>query len=221
MRKSALLFLLIVCFVSSFSQTKNEITIEGIPAPLSWDNAPLSYNVSGNSITIKAGKETDFYCFADGRYFVHNAPTLLFTPDNNFIFSARIKTDFNTTYDGGAILVYSDSLNWAKVLFERNEDGSLGLGVSFVNNKKGDDSYHTNIPGKQVYTKVVRSGNIFCFYYAVDGKSWKLLRTFPYHVFKNLRIGFYAQSPKGESCTVEFSDIRYRPEAFKTFSTGE
>jgi regulation of enolase protein 1 (concanavalin A-like superfamily) len=215
MKKFILLFSIIAN--AAFAQVK----IAGIPFPLSWDEKPVTHSVSGNAVTIKAGKETDFYCFADGNYYIHNAPKLIFKPDQNFIFSAKITPDFKSKYDGGAILVFTDTLNWAKVLFEKNSDGSNGLGVSFVNNKKGDDSYHLDVAGNNVYAKVVRAGGIFCFYYSLDGKAWKLLRTFPYQPSDNLRIGFYAQSPTGESCTVQFSEIKYRPEAFKDFFTGE
>jgi uncharacterized protein len=210
----------IPCFSQSFAE-KQEVRIAAIPFPLSWDKAPLSFKATANSITVTAGKETDLYCFVDGNYYVNTAPKILFTPDSNFVLSVRIKPAFRSLYDGGAILLYSDDGNWAKLLFERHEDGSFGLGSSFVNERRGDDSYHPTVPASEIYVKVARSGPIFNFYYSVDGKAWKLLRTFPYAKFSNLRIGFYAQSPKGESCTVEFSDIRYKGEKFKDYFTGE
>jgi regulation of enolase protein 1 (concanavalin A-like superfamily) len=202
-------------------EKKEEIRISSIPYPLTWDIAPNSFTVKNNSITINAGKATDLYSFVDGSYYVNTAPKILFSPDADFIFSAKIKVDFKNIYDGGAILIYSDTTTWAKLLFEMHDDKSLGLGASFVKGKHGDDSYHLTLSSNEVYTKVIRSGSIFCFYYSSDGKAWKLLRTFPYDEVKTLKIGFYAQSPKGESCTVEFSDIRYRGEKFKNFFTGE
>lgn len=195
--------------------------IDAVPFPLLWDKSPLRFESTQNSITITAGKETDLYCFVDGNYYVNTAPKILFMPDSNFVLSAKIKPAFKNLYDGGAIMIYSDDGNWAKLLFERHEDGTYGLGSSFVNDRKGDDSYHPIVPAGEVYVRLARSGNIFNFYYAADGKTWKLLRTFPYAKADKIRIGFYAQSPKGESCTVEFSDIRYRGEKFKDYFTGE
>jgi uncharacterized protein len=217
-------FTLLICFIfsSSFAQTGKEgIRIAAIPHTLSWDKTPLGFKTTANSITVTAGKETDLYCFVDGNYYVNTAPKILFTPDSNFMFSARIRPAFKSMYDGGAILVYSDDANWAKLLFEMHEDGTFGLGSSFVNDKRGDDNYHITVPVPDVYVKFARSGDIFNFYHSQDGKTWKLLRTFPYRKFENLRIGFYAQSPKGEKCTVEFSDIRYQGEKFKNYFTGE
>jgi uncharacterized protein len=222
MIKNKLTFLLFIISISCSGQAdKNALRIATIPQALSWDGKPLNYKTEGNTITVTAGKETDLYCFVDGNYYVNTAPKVLFTPDSNFVLSAKISPTFQTMYDGGAIMIYSDEGNWAKLLFERHEDGSIGLGSSIVRDKRGDDSYHLTFKDPQVYVKLARSEMIFNFYYSTDGKQWKLLRTFPYKQFSNLRIGFYAQSPKGQSCTVLFSDIRYKGEKFKDYFTGE
>ncbi|MXV50711.1 DUF1349 domain-containing protein [Pedobacter sp. HMF7647] len=219
MKKPVILIALITICGYAFGQTAAKIS--AIPKPISWDVQPLSFVTGPKSITIKAGKETDLYTFADGRFYINNAPKMLFTPDTAFIMSVKITPDFKNEYDGGALLIYSNKENWAKLLFEKNEDGSLGLGASLVNNKHGDDSYHIAVNSGSVYTKVARSGDFFVFYYSLDGKSWKIIRSLPYAKSADLRVGFYAQSPKGESCTVKFEDISYDARPFKNFSTGE
>jgi hypothetical protein len=203
------------------AQDKKPVTISTIPFELLWDGAVEKYEAKEDRISMTAGKETDLYCFVDGNYYVNKVPKLLFKPDSNFVFSASIKPDFRNVYDGGAILIYSDEGNWAKILFEKHDNGTLGLGASMVQEKRGDDSYHTTVTGNEVFVKVAKSDKIFCFYYSTDGKAWRLLRTFPYEKFENMRIGFYAQSPKGPGCTVTFANIRYRGEKFKDFFTGE
>jgi uncharacterized protein len=220
-----LTFAAVLCLMTApvVSQSaKNAVVrIDGIPFPLSWESMPLDFKVSKNSISIKAGKETDFYSFVDGSFYITNAPKILFKPDSNFIFSAKIKPDFKSVYDGGALLIYADAENWAKVLFEMHEDKSVGLGVSVVDDKHGDDSYHGHLTGEAVFVKIARSGNIFNFYHSADGKTWTLTRTFPFDKKSDVRIGFYAQSPKGESCTVDFSEISYKGTKFENFFTGE
>lgn len=192
-----------------------------IPFALEWMGKQNVFKADSNQIVLTAGPKTDLYAFVDGSYYVNNAPKVLFTPDSNFIFSAKIKPDFKSVFDGGAILVYTDSLNWAKVLFEKHDDITTGLGVSLVRDRRGDDSYHPIPATDAVYVKVARSGRIFNFYYSLDGSSWKLLRTFPYEKVEGLKIGFYAQSPKGDECTVHFTDIEYSGKKFKDFFTGE
>jgi uncharacterized protein len=206
-------------FMSCIAQEK-EVSIQSIPAKQVWDKKPLQFAAGKNNIRITAGKETDLYCFVDGNYYTNTAPKLLFTPDSNFVLTAKIIPDFKSVYDGGAILVYSDDSNWAKLLFEMNDDKTLALGSSLVKNRRGDDNYHTIIDKNEVFVRLARSGKIFNFYYSKDGSKWNLLRTFPYEKFDNLKIGFYAQSPKGESCTVQFNDITYKGEKFKDYFTG-
>ncbi len=84
-----------------------------------------------------------------------------------------------------------------------------------------DDSYHRAVNSAEVYVKVARSGNIYGFYFSEDGKKWTILRTFRYRRPQGLRIGFYAQSPKGEGMDMHVTDVQYRPEAFKNFYAGE
>jgi uncharacterized protein len=212
---------LITASVFSQSTENSSVQIDGIPFPLTWETKPVDFKVNKNSISIKAGKETDFYSSIDGSYYETNAPKILFKPDSNFIFSAKIKPDFKNIYDGGALFIYADTVNWAKVLFEMHNDKSVALGISVVHDKRGDDSYHGHITGDEVYVKVARSGKVFNFYQSPDGKTWTLTRTFPFDKKSELRIGFYAQSPKGESCTVNFSDITYKGVKIENILTGE
>lgn len=205
------------------SHTPNDsIKLKAIPLPLFWIHNPKDYKIlSDDAVSITAGNGTDLYTFVDGTYYTNNAPKLLFTPDTNFIFSARIKPAFNSIYDGGAIILYSDSLNWAKVLFEQLNEDTWGIGSSVVSDKRTDDSYHIHTYHKQVWVKLAKSGDIFNFYHSSDGKQWALVRTFHYDNPEKIKIGFYAQSPKGTECTVEFSDIRYKGVGFTDFFTGE
>lgn len=214
------LVILMSVFFSHLLQGQ-DIKIPAVPHPFVWETPAKRHVVKDNTITIVAGKETDLYTSVDGSYYVNTVPKLLFKPDSNFIFSAKLKVGFANIYDGGAILVYSDAENWAKLLFEKNEDGTLGVGASLVQNKRGDDSYNAVIKGDEVYLKVAKAGAVFCFYYSLDGKTWKLARTFPYQKFTNMRIGFYAQSPKGTECNVVFSNITYKGVGFTNFFTGE
>jgi regulation of enolase protein 1 (concanavalin A-like superfamily) len=215
---------LFVLCLAAFTVTANDsVHIKAIPHALAWNASPAAVSgIGANAVTLTAGKGTDLYSFVDGSFYVNSAPKLLFTPDSNFIFSAKFKPKFRDLYDGVAILLYTDSSNWAKILWEQMENNTLMIGSSVVVNKITDDSYHSLTPGTDaVYLKLVRSGLIYCFYYSSDGKNWLLQRTFSYKNSGNLRIGFYLQSPKGEGLTADVSEIRYKPAAFNNFFTGE
>ncbi|MEX6686472.1 DUF1349 domain-containing protein [Danxiaibacter flavus] len=205
----------------SFAQQQKDVKLSAVPHAFTWINSPKSFTVtSGNSIKIVAQAKTDQYVALDGSYYINNAPKLLFTPDSNFIFSARLSTTFDSVYDAGAIIIYSDSSNWAKLLFERSDERTIHVSSSVIKNKITDDSYHAALTTRQVYIKAATAGNVFCFYYSADGKQWNILRTFAYDK-TNMRLGFYAQSPKGPQCTVEFADISYKLHGFTNYFTGE
>ncbi|AFD05718.1 DUF1349 domain-containing protein [Solitalea canadensis] len=211
------------CTAAQGTQAKSDesVRISSVPYPLNWDNTPQKFAVTDKGITIEAQKGTDLFVFVDGNYYNNTASKLLFHPDSNFVFKAKVSPEFNEVYDGGAILVYSDKENWANFLFEKNERNTYGVVSSFVKNKISDGNYHTELPSKEVYMKVAKSGKIFNFYYSLDGQKWVLTRTFPYSQLENMRIGFYAQAAKGPGCKVHFTEISYNGKAFKDFFTGE
>jgi uncharacterized protein len=200
----------------------DSIQIKAIPHSLKWETKPKEFKVlNSNSISITAGKETDLFTTTDGNYSVGNVPKLLFTPDPDFIFAAKVKPEASKTYDGGAILVYTDSENWAKILLEKNGNGTMGIWTTVSSNKIGDDNCNAIFNAKEVYLKVAKSDKLFSFYYSLDGKAWTLIRIFPYQKTDNLKIGLAPQSPKGESCKVEFSDITYSAKKYKDLFAGE
>jgi Uncharacterized conserved protein len=57
-------------------------------------------------------------------YNTDNAPKLLFRPDNNFVLIASIEHSFSSKWDGGAIVLMQDSLNWIKFCFEKDYTGA-------------------------------------------------------------------------------------------------
>src|SRR5687768_972418 len=207
-----LLFLLVLhvpcLMVSGQESIKSSKPVKAIPYPYTLLENPKEFKVlSDNVIVMTAGKETDLHNPANGSYFRHNAPKFLFTPDANFVFSARVKPSFENQYDGGAILLYSDSENWAKVLLQYIDNKPI-LGISVVKDKITDDAYF--IPqGKDVFLRVTKAGKVFNFLTSPDGITWRVIREFVYHKPDHLKIGFYSQSPIGSSCRVEFLDISY------------
>ena len=82
--------------------------------------------VSAEQIEIAAQKGSDLFTDTTGAKNADNAPKLLFMPEGDFIFSAKVSATFGETlYDGRALIVYADSKSWGKLLFERFKSGKL------------------------------------------------------------------------------------------------
>ncbi|MCW3466795.1 DUF1349 domain-containing protein [Chitinophaga nivalis] len=213
--------LLLAALHSIAAAPPDSITIPAIPHACSWINQPASFKITGaNALSITAAKGSDYYNYAGGGYNIATAPILAFTPDENFVLTTRIKVDFHTQYDGGALYLFVDSLQWTKFLFEKSHAGKLII-CAGVTNIFTDESNNGEAPTNEVYFRLGKSGKLCGLFYSLDGKKWEMIRMFHCEPKGQLRIGFSSQSPQGTSCTSYFSDIKYTPKAFKDFWTGE
>ncbi|WP_192820270.1 DUF1349 domain-containing protein [Rufibacter sp. LB8] len=210
-RLKLLLLLLMVCFIpeTSLGQTPATFQVKAIPFVCQVLDKPSEVKVlSENSVLLTAEGNTDLHNPASAAFQKSNAPKFLFTPDQNFDFSAKVAPSHDNLYDGGALLIWTDTGNWAKVLLQNTGSGSV-LGLSVVENSRTDDSYFSVGAAREIYLRILKKGNVGTFYMSTDGTSWTVLRQFVYHRPDQMHVGFYVQSPKGPSCQTLFSEIRY------------
>ena len=220
--RNGLLFFLIVFFYSNLVEAQN-IKVPAIPYPMHFENKVLNYEITGNDhIKIVAPGNTDLYIPADGSSETNKSPRLLFKPDSDFILTARISLDFKSQWDAGALLIYNDSKHYAKFCFERDFKGQPRV-VSVVCNEVADDCNSTAIYKNEIFYRITGStkGNTFGLYYSEDGKEWSPVRGFKLDKTDNVQIGFSAQSPTGDKCSVDFTDIDFQEREPTNFWTGE
>lgn len=203
-----------------YAQKVDTVKISSIPAGLTWYNAPVSYSVKGNTLTVVAGEKTDMFRDPNVTYNTDNAPKLLFQPDNDFVLTAAIEHAFLNKWDGGAIVLIEDSLNWIKFCFEKDYTGAKRV-VSVVTKDISDDCNSIAVTGNKVYYKLAKAANVVTLYTSVDGKQWLLVRHLQFNNTKPLKVGFLAQSPTGKQCQVRFSNIRYQAKKIKDPYTGQ
>lgn len=201
-------------------QKMEAVRIAGIPYPLKWENVPQEFSVYKNGLTIVAGAKTDMFRDPNVTYNTDNAPKLLFTPDSNFVLTVSIEHSFSNKWDGGAIVLKQDSLNWVKFCFERDYTGARRV-VSVVTKNISDDCNSVKIKKNKVFYKVAKADNVVTLYYSQNGTNWFLVRHFQFDTTKELQVGFLAQSPTGENCKVEFQDINYSGVKIKDPYLGE
>jgi regulation of enolase protein 1 (concanavalin A-like superfamily) len=211
--------LLLICALSSIAQT-GSLKIKTIPYPLYWENTPLSFSANDNNIVITAGAKTDMFRDPNVTYNTDNAPKLLFDAADDFILSASVEHAFNSKWDGGAIVIKQDSLNWIKFCFEKDYTGARRV-VSVVTKGVSDDCNSIELQSNKVYYKVAKAGNVITLYYSTDNKKWFLIRHLQFDATKKLKLGFLAQSPTGDKCEVKFSDIQYSEVKIKDPYLGE
>lgn len=208
-------------FAAEDSKTKKLITIKSVPYEMRIDNQLGEVKVSAENIEITALKGTDLFTNTTGEKNADNAPRLLFVPEGDFIFSAKVSAKFGETpYAGGALIVYADSKNWGKLLFERFKSGKIGIATT-VTKGSGDDAYHVTADSNHQYLKIVRHDSSYIFYTSQDGSDWNFVRHFELKSTVPVHIGFTAQAPLAENFIATFSDVKYRAGKFTNFWQGE
>lgn len=191
-----------------FSCAQQEVKLPGIATPLQWHNQPLQFSVENAILTITAGPQTDMFRDPQASYNTDNAPKLLFAPDEDFVLSAAVSHRFVSKWDAGGLVLIGDSLNWVKFCYERDYTGARRI-VSVVTRGISDDANSVALDTDEVYLRLAKAGKVITLYYSLDGRMWTLVRHFQLATQSGFRVGFLAQSPTGEECTVRFSEIRY------------
>ncbi len=199
---------------------QDSLKITSIPRKLFWENPSGKFQVQNNSLTIEAGEKTDMFRDPNVTYNTDNAPKLLFKADANFVLTAGIEHAFANKWDGGAIVVRGDSLNWIKFCFERDYTGARRV-VSVVTKNISDDCNSAEINSNKIFYKVAKADNVFTLYYSTNGVTWFLIRHLQFDWKGQMYVGFLAQSPTGKKCTVKFSDITYVKKKIKDPYLGD
>ena len=206
-------------FLSIGTMAQN-VKIHSIPFPLQWENPPLSYSNGKDGLVITAGAKTDMFRDPNVTYNTDNAPKLMFAPDNDFVLTARIEHAHVAKWDGGAIVIKQDSLNWVKFCFEKDYTGAHRV-VTVVTKDVSDDCNSAEVKGNAVFYKLAKADNVITLYVSKDGVKWFLVRHLQMDLKPGFRVGFLAQSPTGEKATVNFSHIAYRAVKIKDPYEGE
>jgi regulation of enolase protein 1 (concanavalin A-like superfamily) len=222
--RSAAAILVVTCallFISPANAQKNDsLIIKSIPHALFLENSPVKFSVNQNEILIVAGPKTDMFRDPNVTYNTDSAPKIFFEPDDNFVLTAEIEHAFASKWDGGAIVLKQDSLNWIKFCFEKDYTGARRV-VSVVTKNISDDCNSVEMKSNKVFYKVAKADNVITLYYSADGIKWFLIRHLQFDTTKGLKVGFLAQSPMGEKCQVKFSNITYQAKKIKDPYAGE
>jgi len=220
-RKSAIYSLLfILLFCRDAKAQKDSVRIKSIPYGMFWENRAQKFSETTNGIVMVTGEKTDMFRDPNVTYNTDNAPKLLFHPDNDFVLTASIEHSFASKWDGGAIVLKQDSLNWIKFCFEKDYTGAKRV-VSVVTKNISDDCNSVEIRTNKVFYKMAKADNVITLYYSLEGKKWFLIRHLQFDTDKDFTLGFLAQSPTGKRCEVKFSGISYQAKKIKDPYVGE
>jgi uncharacterized protein len=177
-------------------------------------------------VIATAGSRTDIFIDPGGRGTLDaesmlNAATLLGVPPaGDFQLSARVTVGFGATYDAGVLLLWIDERHWGKLCFEFSPAREPMI-VSVVTRGVSDDANAFVVPGQSVWLRLSRIDQAYAYHASVDGKRWLMIRFFRIDDSSaSDNVGFEAQSPTGDGCTVTFDDIRFVPARLRDLRDG-
>ncbi len=198
-----------------------------LPFPLTptprevWDR----HHPSGG-VVVHAPAHTDFYVnpggedSADAETLLNAATLIGLPPPGDFRFSARVTVDFRSQYDAGVLLLWADERNWAKFCFEFSP-AQEPMVVSVVTRGVSDDANAFVVPERTVWLRVSRIDRVYAFHASTDGVVWALVRVFRLgEDVTGHRIGFEAQSPTGDGCSVTFDQVTFTAERLEQLRDG-
>ncbi|WP_246595763.1 DUF1349 domain-containing protein [Actinoplanes auranticolor] len=184
------------------------------------------YDDAAGAVIAAAPARTDLYIdpggadSADAETTLNAATLLGLPPGGDFQLSARVSVDFRAQYDAGVLLLWADETHWGKFCFEFSPS-SAPMIVSVVTRGVSDDANAFTVEGHVVWLRVSRIDRVYAYHASVDGTTWQLIRVF--HLGDDMtghRVGFEAQSPTGDGCTVAFDRISFTPRRLAELRDG-
>lgn len=200
---------------SNQTMPNTQLKIDALPT-LSW--VPLegeaTVETSTQTLTMRSAGGVDWTNDATGGDQQHQAASLAFVaPSAPFTLSAKVSIRGDrTTFDAGALSIWSDRDHWAKLCFENSPDAETMV-VSVVTNTYSDDVNSHLVADASIYLRLAFLGNdAWAFHSSPDGERWNFIRLFNLPVPSNTPtfVGFLSQAPFGERCDAVFSDIKIR-----------
>jgi regulation of enolase protein 1 (concanavalin A-like superfamily) len=210
------------CKKTPFRGTDCSVTFCNVAFTKSLNNAVnVTTALPEDKLLIQSGSKTDFFNEPDGTAKYSNAPVLLTEINNRlpFTFSVKVNPAFDTTYDAGALYIYSNDDLWHKFAFEMDERKFTRL-VTVKTTGTSDDNNHERVNEKSVFMKISSDTRSVGFYYSTDSLNWQLVRVYKNNYPEKTWIGISSQSPLGKGIKTVFENCRMSKEAVKNFRSG-
>ena len=193
--------------------------LANLPEPLEWQVMAPAYTLQGDTLSLSAGPVTDLFIDPLTEATFSNAPCLLWPVRTDCTLQARVTVDFQDTFDAGVLLVYQHATSWAKLCFEYTPQHRPSI-VSVVTKGISDDANAYTLETPSTLLRIAKLGRAYAFHHSADGHTWQLIRLFAL-ADAPTRFGFLAQAPRGQGCTVQFSELRYQARRLNDLRSGE
>ncbi|MDW6004812.1 DUF1349 domain-containing protein [Vibrio mangrovi] len=201
-----------------------------------WLHEPQSYLIGEDSVVIDTEPGTDFWQRSYYGFRNDNAPAFLFTSDENFTFTTKVKFEYKHLFDQCGLLLYIDSENWFKASIEYDNPDFSKLSSVVTNLGYSDWASNDIITPPFIWYRLSRRGPDFLIESSFDGDTFHQMRIFHLHALGEttaemgrmnppmpvsvpVRFGLYACSPTDSHFRAEFTHFRFETCRWKAHAT--
>ena len=187
---------------------------------LRWEHEPSMWEtLPSGGLRVSAPAKADYFRDPSGSHVNDNAPFLFTQVSGDFVARAHVRPVFVYTYDSAVLMVRHSPQHWAKLCFEKTDFGTTAA-VSVVTNGFSDDANGANLTVEDLWLQMVRVGDVFALHYALDGKTWRMVRYFRLEVPQAVKVGLAAQCPVGPGSTIDWLSFSVEQRTLKDMRAG-
>ena len=174
-----------------------------------WLNQPEVWSVSGDTLRLTTGRETDFWRTTSYGFVRDSGHALLTDFPDNTSFEVTFTADFSEQFDQAGILVRARDTHWIKCGVEY-ADGEMGVGAVVTNGVSDwSTSPHPHWLTTPVTLRVSRSGDALTIRAKSSEGPWELVRVAPIDPNLAWQAGPFAATPSREGLTVAFTNPQW------------
>ncbi len=177
------------------------------------------FEITGEHLVIEADPGKDFFVNPVDGSVTANAAFVYEEITGDFVCRARVSLEHESMYDAGVLLALQDDTHWAKACFELSDYGFKDV-CTVMTNGISDDCNGIIVENNSVWLQLARTGDVFTVHYSMDGENYIMARICSMPLSKILKVGFEAQSPRGDGGKRYFDHFVIKNEGLKEPRAG-
>ena len=180
-------------------------------ADMTWLNPPPHHTVGDGTLTVRTGKDTDFWRETFYGFWRDNGHFLYRPVEGDFSAEVTVKGDYKVLYDQAGLMLRLSETHWIKAGIEYT-DGLAYVSV-VVTNDTSDWSLVAIAAGRDgVRIRLTRHAEAIRIQYLDASDShWKPVRLAYFPISKSADVGMICCSPQREGFEVTFSAFSIGP----------